>query len=229
MIAEQLHYVIAAVESWNRELFDLNADKLSGTWHYAENPEELRDLVEKYQPRYVFFPHWRWIVPESIINQVECVCFHMTNLPYGRGGSPLQNLISRGHKETVLTALRMKKDLDSGPIYKQLPLSLNGSAEDIYRRSSEKVWTLIAEIMVEEPTPIEQAGEPLYFKRRQPDDSEIPENLSMAEVYDFIRMLDAPGYPKAFRQVDGYRIEFENAQIRDESVVATARIVSGDQ
>lgn len=229
MIAEQLHYVIAAVESWNRELFDLNADKLSGTWHYAENPEELRDLVEKHQPRYVFFPHWRWIVPETIINQVECVCFHMTNLPYGRGGSPLQNLISRGHKETVLTALRMNKDLDSGPIYKQLPLSLNGSAEDIYRRSSEKVWTLIAEIMVEEPTPIEQAGEPLYFKRRQPDDSEIPENLSMAEVYDFIRMLDAPGYPKAFRQVDGYRIEFENAQIRDESVVATARIVTGDQ
>lgn len=228
MTAQQPHYVIAAVESWNRELFELNYDKLSGCWHYAENPEELRNLVEKYQPRYVFFPHWRWIVPESIISQVECVCFHMTNLPYGRGGSPLQNLITRGHKETVLTALRMKKDLDSGPIYKQLPLSLEGSAEAIYRRSSEKVWTLIAEIIVEEPTPVAQAGEPLYFKRRQPDDSEIPENLTMAQVYDFIRMLDAPGYPKAFRQVDGYRIEFENAEIRDKSVIATARIVSGD-
>lgn len=229
MIADQYHYVVAAVESWNRELFDLNYDKLSGTWHYAETPEELRSLVEKYHPRYVFFPHWRWIVPENIISRVECVCFHMTNLPYGRGGSPLQNLISRGHKETVLTALRMNKNLDSGPIYKQLPLSLDGSAEDIYRRSSKKVWTLIAEIVIEEPTPIEQAGEPIYFKRRQPDESEIPENLSMAEVYDFIRMLDAPGYPKAFRKIDGYRIEFENAEISDKSVIATARIVSGDQ
>ncbi len=229
MSAEQHHYIVAAVENWNQELYDLNHDKLAGTWHYAENPEELNKLLEKHNPRYVFFPHWRWIVPELVTRTFECVCFHMTNLPYGRGGSPLQNLIARGHKETVLTALRMNKELDSGPIYKQLPLSLDGSAEDIYRRSSEKVWTLIAEIIVETPTPIEQAGKPTYFTRRQPDESEMPENLSMDQVYDFIRMLDAPGYPKAFRQVDGYRIEFENAKIRDKSVIATARIVSGHE
>ncbi len=29
----------------------------------------------------------------------ECVCFHMTDVPYGRGGSPLQNLIIREPQE----------------------------------------------------------------------------------------------------------------------------------
>lgn len=32
--------------------------------------------------------------------------FHMTNFPYGRGGSPLQNLMKRGHHTTTITALR---------------------------------------------------------------------------------------------------------------------------
>jgi len=37
----------------------------------------------------------------------------MTDVPYGRGGSPLQNLIVRGHTETKLTALRCVRDLDA--------------------------------------------------------------------------------------------------------------------
>ena len=41
----------------------------------------------------------------------------MTDLPYGRGGSPLQNLIINGHKETMMSALRCVQELDAGPIY----------------------------------------------------------------------------------------------------------------
>lgn len=65
-------------------------------------PEKLELLL----PKFIFFPHWSWLIPEDIHTRFECVVFHMTDLPYGRGGSPLQNLIVRGHKETKLTALR---------------------------------------------------------------------------------------------------------------------------
>ncbi len=56
----------------------------------------------------------------------------MTDLPYGRGGSPLQNLIQRGHTSTMLTALRCGAGLDTGDVYLKQPLSLHGSAEEIF-------------------------------------------------------------------------------------------------
>ena len=53
----------------------------------------------------------------------------MTDLPFGRGGSPLENLILRGHTSTVISAIKCAPELDSGDIYLQKPLSLYGSAE----------------------------------------------------------------------------------------------------
>ena len=51
-----------------------------------------------FYPKYIFFPHWSKKVDTKIVNNYECVCFHETDLPYGRGGSPIQNLILRNQK-----------------------------------------------------------------------------------------------------------------------------------
>ena len=56
----------------------------------------MQICLKKITPRYIFFLHWDWRVPHVIWQQHECVCFHMTDVPYGRGGSPLQNLILEG-------------------------------------------------------------------------------------------------------------------------------------
>ena len=45
----------------------------------------------------------------------------MTDLPYGRGGSPLQNLIKKNHKSTMLSAIECQDNLDSGDIYLKNP------------------------------------------------------------------------------------------------------------
>jgi len=55
----------------------------------------------------------------------------MTYMPYGRGGSPLQNLIVRGYRHTKLTALRMVEEFDAGPVYLKEDLCLEGNAEEI--------------------------------------------------------------------------------------------------
>ena len=52
--------------------------------------EQLRVI----KSRYVFLPHWSYLVPENVYENYECIIFHMTDVPFGRGGSPLQNLIS---------------------------------------------------------------------------------------------------------------------------------------
>lgn len=220
-----MDYLVAAIGDWNKSLFERHSPHLPGNWFFVSSPDELKvNLSEGLNPRYIFFPHWRWIVPEEVLTQFECVCFHMTDVPYGRGGSPLQNLIVRGHKETLLTALQMEKGLDTGPVYLKRPLSLYGSAKDIYIRASELTWEMIKDIVASEPKPVAQTGAPEVFKRRIAEQSEIGTGLSIEQVYDYIRMLDAPDYPKAFLNTDTYRLEFEDAKLQGEEVVATVRI-----
>lgn len=96
-----MDYLVAAVGKWNKNLFEKNTKKLTGNWNFVATPEEFENkLFKGLKPRYIFFPHWRWIVPVEIFGQYECICFQMTNVPYGRGGSPLQNFIVRGHKDS---------------------------------------------------------------------------------------------------------------------------------
>ncbi|MGA0899865.1 MAG: hypothetical protein ACO3SO_05635 [Luteolibacter sp.] len=118
-------YCVAGRQSWNREHFDEQLRDAEGDWDFASNEEELAALLENGSTyRYIFFLHWSSKVTDDLIQTHECVCFHMTDVPYGRGGSPLQNLIARGHKDTMLTALKMTEEFDAGPVYKKRPLSL---------------------------------------------------------------------------------------------------------
>jgi methionyl-tRNA formyltransferase len=217
--------VFASSKPWNRSLTeDLKLHSESKS-EWVHSPEELENLINASPNiRYIFFLHWNWLVPEFIWSQYECVCFHMTDVPYGRGGSPLQNLIIRGHKDTVLTALRMVDEMDAGPVYTKRPLSLDGTAHEIYLRASKLSFEIIDWIVSSEPTPVAQSGQPVVFKRRNPTQSKLPIAGSMRQVYDHVRMLDAPTYPHAFVDHGEFRIEFSEARLGEEEVTATVRI-----
>src|SRR3989344_8064924 len=166
-MSEHASYVVCGSKSWNRDLFDAELSKFSGEWHFLESKESLTlEFLESIGPRYVFFLHWSWIVPEEIVNTFECVNFHMTDLPYGRGGSPLQNLILRGHAETKLTAHRMTTEVDAGPVYLKETMSLEGTAREILERSCMLAAEMIGTIVRENPAPKAQTGTVVLFERR---------------------------------------------------------------
>jgi methionyl-tRNA formyltransferase len=189
------------------------------------SPQDLTlENCEKLNPDYIFFPHWSWIILEEIHLKFSCVIFHMTDLPFGRGGTPLQNLIVRGKKSTTLTALKCVSELDAGPVYLRRPLSLFGTAEEILLRASDLIAQMIVEFMQTQPMPVEQQGDVVEFKRRQPKDGNISDLESLKQIYDYIRMLDAEGYPHAFLDTVHTRIEFMNAQLNDEFIEAKVLI-----
>lgn len=220
-------YVVAGCRPWSRRVFDQRLAPLPGDWRYAGSREELvAAMATTPPPRYVFFLHWSWLVPSEILAATECVCFHMTDVPYGRGGSPLQNLIARGHRETRLTALRMTEGIDAGPVYMKAPLSLEGAAEEIYIRASELSADLAATIARLRPEPQPQVGDPVIFKRRRPEESRVPALPDLAALHDHIRMLDAEGYPHAFLEHAGFRYEFTRSSLRDGRLVADVVITA---
>lgn len=217
-------YIVASSKDWNYNTFVENVKAMDGSWEYVSDPGALDTALNATNPRYIFFLHWSWIVPNHIHERYECVVFHMTDLPFGRGGSPLQNLILRGIKETKVSALKMTNKLDAGPIYLKKPLKLNGRALDIYKEVSKLCWLMIKEIIMETLKPIPQTGSPVSFKRRKPEESEIPTDISYQKMYDFIRMLDAPTYPHAFIDYGNIRLHFTDAKFNGNDVVASVRI-----
>ncbi len=219
------HYVVAGCKSWNRETFDQCSPRLPGTWHYVGSREELQmEQLQRIRPAMLFFLHWSWRVPREILANYPCVCFHMTDVPYGRGGSPLQNLIVRGHRRTQLSALRMTDQIDAGPVYLKRTLDLAGTAAEILRRASELSFAMIGEIIESRPEPVPQSGTVTPFARREPAQSQIPGHLNLVQLFDHIRMLDGEGYPPAFLDAGHHRYELVAPQLSRDGQSISARV-----
>ena len=180
--------------------------------------------IKKFNPDLIFFPHWNWKVPCEIHQNYKCILFHTAPLPYGRGGSPIQNLILRGYKKSPVCALKMVEELDSGPIYAKRDLSLEGPLSIIFKRLNIVVNDLIEELIKFLPEPITQKGDQLSFRRLNKDDNHIPQRGSLENFYDRIRMLDDPSYPNPFIKHGDYIIEFNNAKFSDGEIICEAQI-----
>lgn len=170
-------------------------------------------LIQDFRPDYIFFPHWNWIVDKKIHQNHNCIVFHTSPLPYGRGGSPIQNLILNGYEYSPVCALKMTSELDSGPIYGQINISLEGKLETIFLRINNAINKLIIKIVNNQVIPLPQEGEPHFFKRLTEKNNEIPMEISLKEIYDRVRMLDHKDYPNPYIIYGNNKIEFYNASL----------------
>ncbi len=224
MTNDSLYWVLSRA-SWGRDIFESRLTQYPGRWELITDPDNLTmDKLEAAAPSKLFFLHWSNIVPKDILEQYECICFHMTDLPYGRGGSPLQNLIVRGVKQTQLTAFQMTEELDAGPIYLKQDLSLEGNAQEIFQRAMNTAAGMIDIILTESPRPVPQSGKVIEFRRRKPHQSELSNEMSINEVFNHIRMLDAESYPPAFLDLEDVRILFSNARMENGQIRAEVTI-----
>lgn len=221
--------VIATIKSWNIERAKALQEKYAGVHEiviYTKKEEFTIENVKAFGPDYILMPHWSYIVSDEITQNWNCVVFHMTDLPYGRGGSPLQNLIVRGHKETKISAIKVTAQIDGGPVYMKKPLSLEGAAQEIFVRCSDIIFgEMIPRFLEEQLEPMEQIGEPVIFKRRTEKDGEITSDMELDKIYDYIRMLDAEGYPRAYIEFGEYRLSFENAVLSENGDIVEAKVI----
>jgi len=218
-----VNIIIATIKSWNIK----QAKKF-----IREHPEykvtlitRKQDLtlenIDKFNPKYIFFPHWSWKIPKNIYEKYECVAFHMTDLPFGRGGSPLQNLIARKIYKTKISAIRVIEEIDAGPIYLKEDLCLYGSAEEIFIRTSKIIFErMIPKILEGNIQPKPQEGNVVVFRRRKREEGDISGIKDLDTLFDYIRMLDAEGYPRAFLETEHFIFEFSRASLKTDRIIA---------
>ena len=96
---------------------------------------------------------------------------------------------------------------------------LNGSAREIFERTNKIISEMIIKIIENNIIPRPQKGNPIYFKRRKPEQSNIKDLENVEKIYDYIRMLDAEGYPKAYLETKYFKFEFSSASLKSDKTI----------
>lgn len=178
------------------------------------------DQLKAFQPDLILWYGWSWIIDDCFVNDYNSVMLHPTALPKYRGGSPIQNQIINGEKVGAISLFKMNEELDKGDLYQQLPMSLEGSLDDIFQRISNLGFAVSCNIIEGNYTLTPQDhSKSSYFKRRTPEQSEITleelQNESSQYLYNKVRMLADP-YPNAFiRTADGKKLIIKEVKVVD--------------
>jgi len=220
-----MNYLVVSKKWWNPKLKDQLKKSISADWNFVNTEDKLTPLyLANLKPDKIFILHWSKKIAEEIFSKYECISFHMTDLPFGRGGSPLQNLIIRGFSKTKITAIKVNEIIDGGDIYLKSELDLVGNAHEIFSRTFAIISEMITKIINDELVPAPQKGEITIFKRRTPKESNIRDLESLSKIYNYIRMLDADGYPAAFLETKYAKLEFCDASLKGNYIDAHVRI-----
>jgi methionyl-tRNA formyltransferase len=218
-------YVLLSEKNWHFKMFDALSSRQAEHWLLVSTLDDFNlDRMEEISPDMIFIPHWSYIIPKNIWSRFDCVVFHMTDLPYGRGGSPLQNLILSGKIDTKISAIKVDNGIDTGDVFLKKDLSLLGTAKEIFERATPVIRQMIEEIIDKKLEPIKQEGTPIYFKRRKTEDSSIENIDDINLIYDYIRMLDCEGYPNAYIETEFLKFKFTNADLSNNEITANVRI-----
>lgn len=173
----------------------------------GKDNEKIYSILAENKIDVVCYYGWSSMIREPILSDYICLCLHPSPLPKYRGGSPIQNQIIAGEKDSAVSVFRIGEGLDDGDIYKQLPMSLEGSLDDIFLRmidlgtliTKQFILDLIDDKVVFKPQQFLEENPPL--KRRKPEESEIfidkLSSMSFLEVNNMVRALTDP-YPNVF-------------------------------
>lgn len=205
--------------SWALTIYQALVEKEAYEITIIKSPQELEAFdISTYNPDFILFYGWSWIVRSSLISSYNCLMLHPSPLPKYRGGSPIQNQIINNEKSSCVSIFLMDEGIDTGPILAQEYLSLEGGIDDIFNCIIKIGCKLTVDILSNPIIPIPQDhSQATYFSRRQPKDSEITidelTQMPANYIYNKIRMLQDP-YPNAFiTTVDGKKLFITSSYI----------------
>ena len=134
---------------------------------------------------------------------------HASDLPNGRGWSPHVWQILEGKNAITVTLLEAENDVDSGCIWKQEIMELEG--HELLDEIEKKLFSIELKLIDyalenwDNVDPKKQKIQPAtYYPRRTPHDSCLDPEKSLSEQFELLRVVDSIRYP-AFFDLRGQR------------------------
>jgi len=164
--------------------------------------------------------------PEILSRNKHNLVVHESELPKGRGWTPIAWLVEGGSNRIPLTMIEAEKRVDAGPVYLRSEVVLDGHElmDEIRALVMQEIIRMCKRFVehYEEVVSMarDQEGEATYFPRRNRESSRLNPDKTIAEQFDKLRIVDNQSYP-AFFDYRGkrYTLKIEKAEtVRGERV-----------
>ena len=166
--------------------------------------------IDELSPcRACFFLGYENIISEQNLKKNDHnLIVHESDLPKGRGWSPLTWQVLNGENKITVTLFEASKNIDEGPIYIQDYIYLNGSEliDELRLKQANVTYKLCCSFLNTYPGIVNQKkiqkNTPTYYKKRAPKDSQLDINLTIKEQFNLLRVCDNKKYPAWFKFKD---------------------------
>jgi len=143
------------------------------------------------------------IIPSEVLkrNKLNLV-IHESAVPQGKGWSPLSWQVLEGAKQIPITLLEATEKVDSGKIFAQDIIKLDGSElyEELKAKQGHATQNIFLRFLEKWPE-IQgqvQVGSTTYYRKRTHEDDELDTSKSLEELFDHIRICDPEKFPAWF-------------------------------
>tara|TARA_B110000977_G_C11080774_1_gene492854 strand:+ start:2434 stop:3093 length:660 start_codon:yes stop_codon:yes gene_type:complete len=154
----------------------------------------------------IIFSYFKIIEKKYLNKSKKNIVIHASNLPYGRGMSPLTWQILKGKTTVIFTLIEANEKMDEGKIYykKKIKIPKDVLFNEIKKIQLESSLGLIFKFLGKYkktgrfPVSFLQKGSPYYFKLRTKIHSKLNINKSIRSQFNHIRVCDPENYPSYF-------------------------------
>jgi len=127
---------------------------------------------------------------------------HASELPRGRGWSPLTYQVLEGKKKIPISIINASEGIDEGDIYLKDYFLLNGYEliDEIREKLVNKIFEMLKDFIknADKITAIKQQGSSSYYSKRKPSDSELNFDMTLRDNFNLLRVVDNQRYPAFF-------------------------------
>ncbi|RYD06308.1 hypothetical protein N752_05290 [Desulforamulus aquiferis] len=200
--------ILSDAKSWINLYIPLLVIKYQEKGHSIKWVHMPEDISEG---DFAFYLGCSQLVPMSILSKNRHnLVVHESDLPNGKGWSPLTWQILEGKNEIPITLFEAGEKVDSGVVYLKDVMKFQGLelVDDLRKIQAETTIKMCLEFVDRYPDIIQygvkQQGESTYYPRRTPKDSRLDVNKTIQEQFNLLRVVDNENYP-AFFDINGYR------------------------
>jgi len=150
------------------------------------------------------------VTSEMLMRSRSNIVVHASELPKGKGMSPLTWQILEGKNRIPITLFEAVEAIDAGPVYLREYVDFQGNEllHEMQNALGMKIMEMCEVFLSDWPQilsrGIAQNGEPSFYKKRTPDDSRLDPQKSLTEQFNLLRVVDNDRYP-AFFEWNGRR------------------------
>lgn len=144
---------------------------------------------------------WEKIIKKEVLDlHKNNIVVHASNLPKGKGMSPLTWQVLEGKNNIPITMFEVVEEMDAGDVYLKSEVIFEGHEliDEMREKLGRKINEMILRFIKKDLKAQKQTGESSYYKRRKPEDSEIDPNKTLKESFNILRVVDNERYPAFF-------------------------------